>query len=198
MKKSISILLLSFLFVFSAFSEEKPKGTSQFFFGGGLGSGFNIYSSTNLDTVTGIIGDGGYTRVPLYFNIYGGLAIYDNLNILLTLSDIFERFIKSSDYLQLNILQFYPSLQYVTPIKGLSVDLGWGMGLLIPGTNIASYNTAFSGGVEQGSAFQFSAAYTFYQISGHLIPLAGVRIIHEELINSTITSIILFVNLSWQ
>ncbi len=195
MKKSISILLISLLVVFSIFGKEKPVETSQFFFGGGLGSGFNIYSSTNLDTVTGIT---GYTRIPLYFNIYGGLAIYDNLNVLLTFSDIFERFIKSSDYLQLNILQFYPSLQYVTPIKGLSVDLGWGMGLLIPSTNIASYNTTFSGGVEPGSAFQFSAAYTFYQISGHLLPQTGIRIIHEELINTTITSIILFANLSWQ
>lgn len=195
MKKSISILLLSFLIVFSTFGKGKPVGTSQFFLGGGLGSGFNIYSSTNVDNVTGLK---EYTRVPLYFNIYGGLAIYDNLNVRLTLSDIFERFIKSSDYLQLNILQLYPSLQYVTPIKGLSVDLGWGMGLLVPGTNIASYNTTFSGGVQPGSAFQFSAAYTFYQIRGHLLPQTGVRIIHQELIDATITSIILFANLSWQ
>ncbi len=194
-KTTLSILFL--LVSLWGFSEEQPPQKISFLLGGGFGSAFNMYASTNTDTMTGIIDTGNYSRVPLYFDIYGGIKVFDNFNAVLTIADIFERFISSSSYLQLNILQLYPSLQYLTPVKGLSASAGWGIGLLVPSTNISSYNTSLNT-VEPGSVFQLSVKYQFYQVKGRLLPEAGIRLSHCELINSTITSIILFAHLSWQ
>ncbi len=196
MKKFLLCTLLLFLSL-EAFSESQPPGKLTFLVGGGLGSSYNIYTSSNTDTMTGIAASGEYSRIPLYADIYGGIRIYDNLNALLTLADIFERFVSGAQYLQLNILQLYPSLQYRTPVRGLFAGVGWGLGLLIPATNISSYNTSLDA-AEIGSVFQLSAAYRFYQIHGRLLPEAGIRLTHCELKNSITTSIILFAHLSWE
>ncbi len=189
----ITVFIITAAACFSENSVSESPSKPVFFFEGGIGTSYSFYSSANTDTMVGIIDTGGYSRVPLYFNVLAGLSIYDNLSVLLTVADVFDRFSFSSDYLQLNTLQIYPGLQYISPVKGLMFELGWGLALLLPDTNM-SYN----GGIEQGSVVQFSAVYQFYQLNGRLLPKTGLRISHSELINSKITSLILFINLSWK
>ncbi len=199
MIRKLLFTILFLLISFMVFSEGQTQKKPRFFLGGGFGSSYNTYSSPNTDTMTGVIDTGEYSRMPLYFSLYGGIPVYDNLNATMTFADIFERFVSSADYLQLNILQLYPSLEYSTPVKGLSFSAGWGFALLIAGTDIPWYNTSLDNGIEQGSVFQISAKYRFYHLKhGRFQPEAGVRLSHCELLNSTVTSFIFFVQLHWQ
>lgn len=187
MKKIIFLTVL--ILVYSIASAQNTEKDTEFriSFEGGLGSTINFYSSPKTDTMTGLIDNGGFSRVPLYFNISGIFPIYDNLSAVITAADFFDLFIFDSGNMMLNTVQFYPSLRYKTAMDGLFVQAGWGFALLAPSTEL-SYN----GGIEWGSSVHVSVLYRFNKVSGRIVPETGIGFSRTELFSSEISSITLF------
>ncbi len=186
MKKTFSIFLLLFLLSWPSFSQGK---TLPFAIEAGLGPAINFYSSEKTDTMTGLIDAGGYSRLPMFFNISAVFDIYENLQAVASMSDLLDIYMFDDGNLTLNTLSVNPAIRYLLPIKGFFVETGWGLAILFPSTDL-SYN----GGVEAGSVFQFTAGYKF-KAKKRLAPAAGIRFSRSELLESSITSIALFADL---
>jgi len=186
MKRIFSIFPFLFFLSLPLFSQGK---TLPFTLEAGFGTAVNFYSSEKTDTMTGLIDAGGYSRLPLFFNISAVFDIYENLKAAASLSDLFDVYMFDDGNLTLNTFTVNPAIRYLLPFPGFYLETGWGLAILFPSTDL-SYN----GGVEAGSVFQFTAGYKFKK-KKRLAPAAGIRFSRSELLESSITSIALFADL---